>query len=220
MTSRGLIDGEYQDGELRGLNFLIGRRGTGKTTEMDRLLSQCTGGVLFFDALSKHAGVFRGYVIIDEPGKLLAYLRLNRGRRFRVLYQPRHGNLDEHFRHVCRIVRAVGWMIFGIDELDKFCGARWGEARMPPELYDLVHYGRHARVSMIATARRPQGVARGYVEESELRIFHVKGDAVLDYFQDEIGREWIDKIRALPPYYYYHFPPDGDPVLRGGRRAL
>ncbi|HYE23824.1 MAG TPA: hypothetical protein VEG32_01370 [Clostridia bacterium] len=44
---------------------------------------------------------------------------------------------------MCKIVISFGSMIFGIDELDRHCGSQWGQHRMPPELYDLVNYGRH-----------------------------------------------------------------------------
>ena len=216
--TRGFIDGEYQDGEIRGLVFLVGRRGTGKTTEMARLLSLCTGGRVFFDTLSKHAGYFPGYVILSQPGMLREYLRLNRGRRFAVLYQPREGDLDEHFAACCTIVRAFGSMILGIDELDKLCGARFGDSRMPPELYHLVNYGRHERVSMIATARRPRAVARGYTAEAEMRLFQMQERADLDYFADLIGSEHAERLRSLPAYYYLHCVQDGTPELRGGPR--
>jgi hypothetical protein len=79
---RGFIDGEYQDGELRGCTFIAGKRGMGKTTEMARLLSLCSGGVLFFDSLSRHESVLEGYKIISQPGELENYLRVNRARRF------------------------------------------------------------------------------------------------------------------------------------------
>lgn len=216
--SRGFIDGEYQDGELRGLNFLVGRRGYGKTTEMARLLSLCTGGVLFFDTLSKHASVLPNYVIICEPGRLLEYLRANRGRQFRVIYQPRQGSMDDHFKAVCKIVRALGWMIFAIDEIDKLCGSRHGPSWMPTEFYDLVNYGRHCRVSMIATARRPQGVAAGFKAESEYRVFRLKDQAALDAVENDIGEENINRVRNLPKYVYLHCVEDEDAVERGGAR--
>ena len=212
--SRGFIDGEYQDGELRGINFLVGRRGYGKTTEMNRLLGQCTGGILFFDALSKHAGIFRDYVVISEPGQLEEYLRVNRGRRFRVMYQPKRGDLDGHFTAVSKIVAAFGWMIFAVDELDKLCGQRFGETRMPPAFYDLVNYGRHHRVSMIATARRPQAVPTGFRDESELRVFSLKPGRALEAITSEIGDGAAGEVAALPKFRYLHFIEDEDPVLR------
>ncbi len=216
--ARGFVDGEYQDGEIRGLVFLCGMRGMGKTTEMDRLLALCAGGVVFFDTLSKHADVLKGYRVIDQPGALKEYLIANKGRRFRVLYQPRRGDLDAHFRAVCQIVAAIGWMILGVDELDKLCGPRWGDSRMPPELYHLVNYGRHERVSMIATARRPRAVARGYTAESEMRLFHIKERADIDYFADLIGEEDADRLRTLDKYQYLVSKDDGPAEIRGGRK--
>jgi len=219
--TRGFIDGEYQDGEIRGLMFLVGRRGTGKTTEMNRLLSLCGGGVVFFDTLSKHAAIFPGYMVIHQPSVLAEYLRVNRGRRFRVLYQPRAGDLDKHFQAVCTIVRAFGWMIFGVDELDKLCGARWGDMRMPPELSHLVNYGRHERVSMIATARRPRAVPRGYTAESEMLLFQMQERADLDYFADLVGEETAERLRSLPRFVYLRCQLDSEPILCGGvRRTL
>lgn len=216
--NRGFIDGEYQDGEIRGLVFLVGRRGFGKTTLMNQLLQECSGGVVFFDTLSKHAGVFPGYVVFSEPGPMMDYLRPNRGRRFRVLYQPRHGSLDKHFQVVCEIVKHFGWMIFGVDEIDKLCGARFGDTRMPPGLYDLVNYGRHARVSMIATARRPQGVAAGFKQECEYRVFRVKPGAALDAVTMDVGEEHASQIASLEKYYYLRCSEDEEPVLCGGPR--
>lgn len=218
--TRGFIDGEYQDGELRGLNFLVGRRGYGKTTEMARLLGTCTGGVLFFDTLSKHEHVLAGYILITEPGPLLKYLRPNRGRRFHVIYQPRQGDLDQHFNAVCKIVRACGWMIFGIDELDKLCGPHHGPKWMPEGFYDLVNYGRHCRVSMIATARRPQGVAAGFKAEAEYRVFRLTDQAALDAVAMYIGKDKVSRVSTLPKYVYLQCVDDEDPVERGPNHAI
>jgi hypothetical protein len=214
---RGFIDGEYQDGELRGCTFIAGQRGMGKTTEMGRLLTGCSGGVVFFDSLSRHESVLPGYKIIAQPGDLTEYLRVNRGRRFRVLYQPRAGDLGDHFRAVCVVVRAIGWMIFGIDELDMLCGARWGDSRMPPEFYHLVNFGRHERVSMLATARRPMSVARGYTSQcAEMRLFYMREKADLKYFADYVGESDAARLSTLQKYQFLHWTGDGEAQLSGG----
>ena len=214
--ARGFIDGEYEDNGIRGCIFVAGKRGMGKTTEMDRLLTGCAGGAVFFDSLSKHAALFRGYYVVTEPGQLREYLVLNRGRRFRVLYQPRAGSLDSHFQAVCLIVRAVGWLIFAIDELDKLCGPRWGDSRMPPELYHLVNYGRHERVSLIATARRPTSVARGFTSEClQMLLFRVTEKNDLDYFEDYIGRENAARLPGLSPYCFLAWSETGEVEERG-----
>lgn len=216
---RGFIDGEYQDGELRGMCFIAGKRGMGKTTEMARLLSQCGGGVLFFDALSRHESALPGYKVFCQPGPLKDYLRLNRERRFQVLYQPRSGDMDQHFQNVCVIVRAIGNMIFGIDELDMLCGPRWGSSWMVPGLYHLTNYGRHSRVSMLATARRPMSVPRGYTSQClEMRLFGMTERADLKYFEDYIGAADAARLATLEKYQYLHWTGDGPAVLKGGKR--
>jgi hypothetical protein len=218
---RGFVDGECQDGELRGLAFLAGKRGMGKTTEMDRLLSACSGGVVFFDTLSKHGEALKGYKIVSEPGEMKSYLARNYKQRFRIMYQPRRGNLDAHFEACAAIVEAFGWMIFGVDEIDKLCGPRWGDSRMPPKLYDLVNYGRHHRVSMLATARKPQRLSRDYAGEChEMRLFQITEPAALDYFEEYIGKVNTAKLRSIPKYQYLLWSDDhdGESKLCGGRR--
>ena len=216
---RGFIDGEYQDGEVRGCTFLAGKRGMGKTTEMARLLSQCGGGVIFFDSLSKHAPYFPTFKMISQPGDLEAYLRANRGRRFQVLYQPRSGDLGNHFQAVCVIVRAFGSMVFAVDELDMLCGSRWGDARMPPEFYHLVNFGRHERVSMLATARRPMSVARGFTSQcGEMRLFLITEKADTKYFEDYIGADDARRLGTLPKFQFLHWIDGGETTLRGGKK--
>lgn len=218
--ARGFIDGEYQDGELRGCTFIAGIRGMGKTTELARLLTACTGGVVFFDTLSRHESVMHNARLVHQPGDLVAYLQANRGRRFRVLYQPRTGDMAEHFRAVCKIVRAIGSMIFGIDELDMLCGSQWGASHMPPEFYWLVNYGRHARVSMLATARRPMSVARGFTSQcGEMRLFRITERADVRYFEDYIGRDDAARMGTLDKYQYLHWTGNGSAELKGGKRS-
>ena len=219
--AHGFIDGEYTDGEIRGCVFVAGVRGMGKTTELARLLSSCSGGTLFFDPLSKHESVLPGFRLISQPGELQTYLRANRGRRFRVLYQPRQGSLDTHFRAVCLIVRAFGSMIFGIDEFDMLCGSRWGDTRMPPEMYHLVNYGRHCRVSMLATARRPMNVARGFTSQCQtMRLFHMREKADLKYFEEYIGQSDTARLSSLPKFHYLLWTGDGSAQVFCGGRAL
>lgn len=215
---RGFIDGEYQDGELRGVGFLVGKRGMGKTTLMGDLFKQCTGGTLFFDSLSKHEAVLPGYKLFCEPGPLKDYLRMNSARRYRILYQPRSGDIEQHFQAACVIVRAVGNMVFGVDELDMLCGSHWGPSWMCPGLYHLVNYGRHSKVAMLATARRPMNVPRGYTSQClEMRLFGMTERADLKYFEDYIGATDAARLATLQKYQYLHWTGDGPALLKGGK---
>jgi hypothetical protein len=215
---RGFIDGEYQDGELRGLGLVCGMCNMGKTTELARLFDETTGGYLFFDPTARHGHLFRDAVVIGQPGPLLDYLRANRGRRFHVVYQPNDGDLVEHFRAVCVIVYQVGWMIFGVDELDNFCGAEWNPKGMPPELARLVDYHRHRRVSIIGSARWPKAIAARFRAEAEMRIFRLQEVGAIEYFETRLGKETAARLRELPQFTYLQCKQDCEPEMRGGRR--
>lgn len=216
--ARGFIDGEYEDGEIRGCMFLAGIRGMGKTTEMARLLSLCAGGVIFFDSLSKHGAVLSGYRTISQPGELKEYLRLNHQRRFQVLYQPREGDLDAHFQAVCIIVRAFGWMVLATDELDMLTGQRWGDRRMPPEFYHLVNYGRHSCVSLLATARYPASVPRGFTSQcQEMRLFSMSEPSHVKYFEEYIGQANAAQLSSLAKFQYLRWVQGMPATLSGGR---
>jgi hypothetical protein len=218
--ARGFIDGEYQDGELRGLTFLAGMRGQGKTTEMARLLGQCSGGALFFDTLGKHAPILPGYVTFTQPGPLKEYMRVNAKRRFRIRYVPNPLMEMDHVIAVCEIVSAYGSMIFGIDEIDRFCGE--GQKGMPMALYNLAHYGRHFKVSMLVTARDPASLGIKFRSQCEfLRLFRTDEDRYVAYFSGRIGKANGARLRTLPQFQYLMWQSGAAEVTaQGGRRVL
>ena len=171
--ARGFIDGEYEDAGIRGCNFVVGQRNSGKTFHMAGALNACLGGCVFFDSLSKNEGALKGGELITQPAELDAALLRSRGHGASAISTSRAPrSRDEHFSAVCNLARAYGWFILGIDEIDSVCGSRFGESRMPPALNHLVNYGRHDRISLIATARKPQRVSRDYLGEClTMRVF-------------------------------------------------
>jgi hypothetical protein len=203
---RGFVDGEYQDGEVRGLMFFAGTRGYGKTTELLRVVESGDGPAVLMDPLAKHK--LKRSRSISQPGELKEYFRRPRGR---VIYQPNCGDMDEHFRAVCRLVLAAGQCIFAVDEMDMFCGPQWGDKRMPPELYNIANYGRHSQVSMPFTAREPMRVARGLTSSAlEMRLFQMNEPDYLKYFLGFIGID-ANKLPSLPKYHYLRWFKDGAP---------
>lgn len=222
MSGRGFIDGEYQDGELRGLTFLAGQRGMGKTTEAIRLVEQCTGPVIFFDTVGQHAQLLHGFKVFSQPGPLVEYFRLNRGRRVRVCYVPMDEFPEQHMIAVAKIVRAFGNLIFCVDEIDTFCGSEWGVKGMPVELYNLAHYGRHYHVSMLCTARDPASLSIRFRSQCEfMRLFRTDEERYVKYFEARIGKANAAKLPALPKTYFLLWQSGTtDAPIRGGPRKL
>jgi hypothetical protein len=207
VSVRGFIDGEYQDGELRGLTFLAGERGMGKTTEAIRLGEQCSGSVTFFDTVGKHFPLLRGFRVFSQPGPYKEYLLANRGRRIRVCYVPLDEFPEKHVIEVSKIARALGeWlggMIVIIDEMDTFSGPEWGVKGMPIDLYNLAHFGRHYYVSMVVTARDPPSLSKRFRSQCAfMRLFRISEDDYAEYFAKRIGKANAAKLRGLAKTYF------------------
>lgn len=220
--ARGFIDGEYEDGELRGLTFLAGQRGMGKTTEAIRLVEQCTGAVIFFDTVGTHVHLLKGFKLFTQPGPLKEYLRANRGRRVRVVYVPRDEWPEKHMIAVAMIARAYGNMILAIDEIDTFCGPEWGVKGMPIELYNLAHFGRHYHVSMLCTARDPVSLSKRFRSQCAfMRLFRTDEEAYVKYFEARIGKENASKLPTLQKTYFLFWKSgEKEAQICGGPRAL
>ena len=218
--ARGFIEGEYQDGEIRGLTFLAGMRGMGKTTETARLLSQCAGGALFFDTTGNHP--FKGYKTFTQPDDLVKYLKANHNRRFRIRYVTTDEHAEEHFVRVCSIVRWARWMVFAVDEVDTFCGPEHGAKQMPMPLYNLAHFGRHYRVSMLVTARDPASLSIKFRSQcGTMRLFRVDEERYIKYFEGRIGRANAAKLPTLEKYQYLHWESGtSEARLCGGRARV
>jgi hypothetical protein len=222
---RGLVDGEYQDGEARGRIFLAGESNFGKTTELLRLLEQCSGPAAFYDHTGRHR--LWGSVLVHQPADLMAEIRRSWGRPWRVTYEPTSGDLVEHFAAFCRVMAAVGGVVVGVDEIDAYCGPRWGDSRLPPALYKLVHHGRHCGspggprgVALVYTARIPASVAEALrTQASEWRLFydHSKRQ-IKEYLEPAIGPDAARMVPQLRRFEFLIWRPGCAVQAAGGRR--
>src|SRR5260370_24281597 len=163
--------GEYEDGGIYGITCFFGKRKSGKSSRMGSLLG-AVKRLLLFDgrgasALSQNFFAKFGFDhVFHQPGPLREFLRSHLGQPFRVLYQPcmspptsledHAPGLGEHFAAVTQLVIACGRMIYAIDEVDRMTTSNFA----PPGLDYLINQGRHVRVSLVVTSRRPAQIPR------------------------------------------------------------
>jgi hypothetical protein len=162
--------------------------------------------VINFDTLGQY-GQLPGYVTFHQPGPLKAYLRERlRAPSLKILYQPREGDIAAHLESVTRIALATREVVYAVDEVDKFCSPSW----LPPGLYDLVNYGRHSRVPVMCTSRRPAQVARELTSQcAEMRIFRMTEPLDVRYFAQLIGDATAAQLPQLGEYQYLRWTDDG-----------
>jgi hypothetical protein len=160
-------------------------------------------------------------VIVHSPGALKQLLAQSLSAEgcvtFRILYQPLSGNLEEHFESVTFLALAFGQhgpgLIYAVDEIDRFCSASF----VPPSMKELINYGRHRKISMICTSRRPAQVARELTSQcSEIRCFRTTEPRDIRYFEDIMGQA-AQQLPSLEQYTYLRWTDDGKTEIRGGK---
>jgi len=165
---------------------MLGRKGSGKTTQLCRLLSRPDFGarcVLIDPTDSIDFGI-----TVDDLHSLAVQLDRQAGRKFRLRYTDieavdfTHVAEDPNFWKIEAIMQAcldVGSCTLAIDEVDMFCNP-YG---LPPTFKHLLARGRHDSLNLLWTARRPQEVSKMLLSQSdEFFLFSMHHPADIDYF--------------------------------------
>lgn len=188
----------------------MGKRGSGKSYCMAKLLKTCAR-VVCFDTVGQYQPVqLPGFVFMEQPGQLKEFLRKHRARDFRIWYRPEH-QVEKHLTAVAGLVTAVGNCVLGVDEVDYFGTA--GSSNI--KLDWLARYGRHRRVALVWTARRPAEVFKNLTAACwALRIFRMTEPRDMEYLAHYIG-EAADKLPGLGQFCHLRWQDDGKVFING-----
>jgi hypothetical protein len=223
-----IIDGEYSDGNIAGLVVAAGKRKSGKTFLAFQESLLCKRKV-HFDTLDQYTAEkgydLKGWQIAHQPGELREIFATNlNAEHLSVIYKPLGGDKVTHFRAVTRLVLNYGKLgrgvIYFVDEIDKFCSPHEPLKTGCPQLYDLVEYGRHFKVSAWFNTRRPHAVSRSLTAQvAEFRIFKTTEPLDKKYFEKSIGSA-VKELPRLGKYEYLWWTDDAhrDAEIRGGAK--
>jgi len=124
--------------------------------------------------------------------------------RFRIVYRGEY-HPELHFAHVAKLAAVVGDLVFAIDEVDYFGSA----GQCLEELDWLIRYGRHRRVAMVYTARRPAEVPRNLTaQSSEFRIFRLTEPRDIEYMRRLIGPA-AERLPGLEQFCHLRYQDSG-----------
>jgi len=177
------------------ISCFFGRKGSGKTTLVGRYLEHVDRFVVC-DTLNEYAcgkiftnlGDFARYAKKQGAGPIRAVVRFGS---------------DDEFERLARMVQVIGEtsgdILFVIEEADIRCSPQF----IPPAMDQLIRYGRHWNVSLVAVSRRPAEISRHFTAQADTIIAgQTYEPRDLDFFRARCGEEFASKVSALPRYQF------------------
>jgi DNA helicase HerA-like ATPase len=171
--------------------FITGRKGSGKSTYAQKLASRIYAAgrrVVMLDPMN----------CFDLPGSPRIHFRreiVERlwGRSFVAI----PGNEPQFPETVFRWAYICGDLTLVIDEVDIYLP----HAEPSLALLDIIRYGRHRRINLIAVSQRPANVKRDLTAQADyLVMFQSTEPRDLDYLAARIGSQYRDSVAALPDF--------------------
>jgi hypothetical protein len=168
-----------------------------------------------------------GFPIVTQPGQLRNVLALaGKDRPVHVVYQPRGADIVEHWEHVAWLCLKAGHIILLADEVDMVCSAGssknaesayWKKFQRPPALDQIVNFGRHSRVALVAISRAPQDVWRRLRGQAHrMLVFTMDDNLEIDALRSRLGAH-SERLPGLERFDYLDWTDGGDVVISGGK---
>jgi len=203
------------------ITFIVGRRGSGKTTQAEHRLRSCGRLIVFAPIRSDFR---RGYTQVKTLRGLLAHLQRNWQRGFRLAYRPpAAADLTVPLDRLARLVlqvqqpyadeRETRQVTLAVDEAN--LGFPHHRDPTLKAFAFAVLQGRHYGVNIVGITQRPTQVDPILRDNADRWIvFPLGGDRALDSVLAAVGRRHADAIRRLTNHQFLEFA-DGE--VRAGR---
>lgn len=168
-----------------------------------------------------------GLQIVTQPGQLRAALAAAVPKGIvRIVYQPRGGDVVEHFEYVGWLCIKAQNMVLMADEIDMVCSAGsslnaksayWKNATRPSALDHIVNFGRHSNIAFVGIARAPQDVWRRLTGQSlRMLVFKMNERLELEALTSRLGSN-TQTLPTLGSYQYLDWYDGGEVSVQGGR---
>lgn len=159
--------------EKAKITAIFGRTGSGKTYLVKRILDRRKKeNLIIWDFI----GEYKDGLIFQDLRTLIKYLKHKISKKEQIKAIVRIPKKD--FDKLCMIVLKTRKVIFLIEELGSVTSANF----CPEYLEELVRYGRHRDIELIATSKRPAECSRFYTSQAtDLILFKIQEPIDISY---------------------------------------
>ena len=169
---------------------IVGRKGSGKSTALRRLMEPLPRIVLW-DPLGEHKWCPNP---IQSTERLRKFFRWARGQEKLGARFVAHSNLAEAFDGFANVVYQTGWLVVGVEEVPMISAPNW----LPDGFDRLVRLGRHRGIDLVWTAQRMSEVARRLTSATDrFLLFRHTEPRDIEAIAQRCGIEVADRVSCL-----------------------
>ena len=107
---------------------------------------------------------------------------------------------------------------FVVDEIDMFFDTR---ADKKSQMYKLVHYGRHNKIDIITTSRRPANISRNLTSQTDIFYFSkIREPNDKKYIKQSIGVEYVETVEKLERFTFLKVEEDTISIIKTTKKDL
>lgn len=171
------------------ITVILGKKGHGKTSYVLAQTEDLKRLVIFDYNREYEKGK-----IVTNPRELIAQLRLNMGNFFRIIYRPDPDiDIETHFDFFSSICFKVQNYTVVLEEVDLVSKA----GVMPLGLKQIINYGRHQAINVLALSRRAHMVPRDLTANADVIVtFNQQEPRDIKFLTDYMG-EAGERVRDL-----------------------
>lgn len=172
------------------ITVILGKKGHGKTS-MTVALTDPLKRLIIFDYNQE----YQKGLIVTSPHQLIHFAKLNRNGFFRLIYRPAPWlEVEKHFEYFSEIAFALTDFTVVVEEVDLVSRA----GSMPRGLKQLINYGRHRAINLMALSRRANMVPRDLTANADVIIsFNQHEPRDIKYISDYAGEMAGECVRNL-----------------------
>lgn len=161
--------------------LVIGKRGTGKSYLVDKLINNCTR-LIVYDPQSEYDG---GVVFdLDHYQDFIRFLFRYHKANFRIIYRPI--NPEAEIDDIAKLVFALGNLTLVVEEIEAYCSSH----SINMNLMAILARGRHKNIDLIGVTQRPFGIHRYLTSQAKTAyVFRTNEPADRDYLKNLLGSE-------------------------------
>lgn len=197
---------------------VIGKKGHGKTTLTNKLMIELNKASVIFDPRMQYDTTAKRRLHFKNGNRFLLWLNQGNYKEFKKYKFEAVVNAPfSEFEPLAEAVYKMHDITFVIDEVDGVFNTHKNNSVM----MDIVNYGRHNKLNVITTSRRPARINRDLTSQTDVFYFtRMREPSDQKYIKDSVGQEFVKSVYDLDKFEFLRVEDDTKEIITTTKREF